>query len=474
MSNGETLVIYETFRPAGVQDAVRDGFASLWDSDSGVSADMDKAIAMGYARNQGWFIAKGTSNHQAGLAVDMSLAKGNSAELHEYTLDGATYRKYENWTEYEMPTQMHELSSAAIRFQKPVSSYTMPGELDNWTERFAASEGAKRLQGYCTAAGLIPLASEWWHFNDPNMAKIMAKGSCSGQESVNTKGGYTIDRAYSTIPYQALTELTGGNIRRAPAKANSSNPTGGAGGLNPGSPGGQKPTTSNVDWATDPKRTFLRFTLIEFPEGVVKDINSNDYNTWHVVGTPLNVVWGQGTYENWDAAACRSKITWFNSCAMQYNGKGANAAQMMAGGTGGGYAYDATSGYNQKWVTTADEFQAATGITDAQKEQMFNCNSSKWSTGWVDGDYTSMWGTDPKPVTPGNLYKVYKPNDAFLYLLGRLSTTSSGSSWSKDEAITKWSEYVHDASGPSTGSSLRLAAYLWTRMVSAVPTLCGR
>lgn len=117
MSNGETLVIYETFRPALVQSAVRDSFAALWDSDSGVSADMDKAIAMGYAREQGWFIAKGTSNHQAGLAVDMSLAKGDPAELHEYTLDGSTYRKYEEWTEYEMPTRMHELSSGAIRYQ---------------------------------------------------------------------------------------------------------------------------------------------------------------------------------------------------------------------------------------------------------------------------------------------------------------------------------------------------------------------
>ena len=187
--------------------------------------------------------------------------------------------------------------------------------------------------------------------------------------------------------------------------------------------------------------------MIEFPEGVVKDINSNDFNTWHVVGTPLNVVWGNGSIENWDADTCRRRITWYNSCAMQYNGKGSNAAQLMAGGTGGVYAYDATSGYNQKWVTTADEFQAATGITDAQKEQMFHCNSSKWSTGWVDGDYTSMWGTDPKPVTPGNLYKVYKPNDAFLYLLGRLSTTSSGSGWSKEEAIKKWAEYVHDSNG---------------------------
>lgn len=360
ISNGETLVIYETFRPAGVQDAVRDGFASLWDSDSGVSADMDKAIAMGYARNQGWFIAKATSNHQAGLAVDMSLAKGDPAELHEYTLDGAAYRKYEDWTEYEMPTRMHELSSAAIRFQTPVSSYTMPSELDNWTERFAASEGAKRLQGYCTAAGLIPLSSEWWHFNDPNVAKIMAKGSCSGQEAVNTKGGYTIDRAYSTVLYVTLTKLTGSSIRRAPVKANSASSTGGTGGLNPGSAGGQKPTTSNVDWAADPERTFLRFTLIEFPEGVVKEINNNDCSTWHVVGTPLNVVWSDGTYENWSAEQCRSKITWFNSCAMQYNGKGANAAQMMAGGTGGVYAYDATNGF-----TEADSF--VDSITKAAK-----------------------------------------------------------------------------------------------------------
>ena len=30
----------------------------------------------------------------------------------------------------------------------------------------AASEPARGLQRYCTGAGLTPLASEWWHFND--------------------------------------------------------------------------------------------------------------------------------------------------------------------------------------------------------------------------------------------------------------------------------------------------------------------
>lgn len=28
------------------------------------------------------------------------------------------------------------------------------------------NEAARLLQSYATDAGLIPLASEWWHFND--------------------------------------------------------------------------------------------------------------------------------------------------------------------------------------------------------------------------------------------------------------------------------------------------------------------
>ena len=445
MSNGETLVIYEAFRPAAVQTAVRDSFSALISSDSAVSADMQRASAMGYGQN--WFIAGGTSNHQAGLAVDMTLAKGDPAELYGYILDGVTYQKYEAWTEYDMPSAMQELSSDAIRFQTPTSSTTMPSSLDNWTDGFAASEGAKRLQSYCTDAGLIPLASEWWHFNDPNMAEIMAKGNYSKATAVNTNGDYTFDSAPSVTPGKALAQFSS-----RPMKVNASpqadGPTGGVGGLNPGSPGGQKPSRNDVAWTTDPERTFLRFTLVEFPEGVVTDLNTLDRSTWKVIGTPLNVVWGDGSIENWDAETCRKRITWYNSCAMQYNGKGSDAASLMSGTV---YSYDATAGHNQRWVTTADEFQKETGITDQQKEQMFHCKSSSWSTGWANGDYTSMWGTDPKPVTPNNLYMVYKANDAFLYLLGRLTEVGSNGKdipgWSKDEALTKWSEYVHDADG---------------------------
>lgn len=260
---------------------------------------------------------------------------------------------------------------------------------------------------------------------------------------------YEISTAHSADPSFTLGMFAPQTSKpnRAPSNVT---PTGDVGAYNPGSPGGQKPHTSNVAWAIDPERTFLRFTLVEFPGGVVTDLNTQDWNTWHVVGTPLNVVWSNG----WSADQCRSDITWYNSSALQYNAMGANAPQLMAGTSvsNGVYSYDATVGYNQRWVTTADEFQAETGITDQQKEQMFHLNSDSWSTGWLNGDYTSMWGTDPQSVTPGNLYQVYKANSAFLYLLGRLSETDnhaggSNLGWSADEAMEKWSEYIFDESG---------------------------
>ena len=123
------------------------------------------------------------------------------------------------------------------------------------------------------------------------------------------------------------------------------------GGLNPGSPGGQTPTRKDIAWTTDPERTFLRFTLIEFPEGVVTDLNTTSEATWKVKGTPLNVVWGQGKLENWDADTCRRNVTWYNSNAMQYNGMGSNAASLMGGTV---YAYDATDGYNRRRVPGGD------------------------------------------------------------------------------------------------------------------------
>ena len=125
---------------------------------------------------------------------------------------------------------------------------------------------------------------------------------------------YPITRAYSADPSITLGMFAPQPSRpnRAPANVT---PTGDVGAYNPGSPGGRKPSTTNVAWSINPDRTFLRFTLIEFPQGVVTDLGSQDWDAWRVVGTPLNVVWSDG----WSADQCRSTITWYNSNAMQYN-----------------------------------------------------------------------------------------------------------------------------------------------------------
>ena len=63
-----------------------------------------------------------------------------------------------------MPTAIHEMSNAAASLAYPVSPST-----DEWRVTPAAESmnyGAYLLRKFCTGAGLSPLASEWWHFND--------------------------------------------------------------------------------------------------------------------------------------------------------------------------------------------------------------------------------------------------------------------------------------------------------------------
>ena len=219
---------------------------------------------------------------------------------------------------------------------------------------------------------------------------------------------------------------------------------GDTGGSNPGSPGGAKPGRGDIAWTTDPERTFLRFTLIEFPKGVVQDLNTNDTGIWKTVGT-LNVVWDEKTVLNLSGDEIRRRINWYDSNAMQFNAQGNNAAQLMGTTV---VSYDASQGVNQRKVMSASEFADAAGLTHEQKEQMFHLNSASWSSGWLYGDYTSMWGDDPHPVTDGNEYNVYTANKAFIYLLSRLSETNGeGSGWSEDEAISKWTEKTYDDDG---------------------------
>ena len=158
LAEGYTLVLYEGFRPYDTQVTVANALEALAAENETVRAGIDTE-----PWSIGWFIAAGVSNHQQGYAVDVSLARvtGTAAE----TCGPYAYTRVTGYEELAMPTAMHELSAAAASLAEPVASR----DPDAWRQAAPApamTEGALLLRSYCTAAGLTPLASEWWHFND--------------------------------------------------------------------------------------------------------------------------------------------------------------------------------------------------------------------------------------------------------------------------------------------------------------------
>lgn len=109
---------------------------------------------------------------KAGQEVSVGLAMGDPVQLHSYSLDGAAYKKYDGWTEYE-----------SVADSLNALSYDLP---------------------------------------------------------------FSVDRAYSADPSVTLTMFCPQTVKRVPSKVSASDPTGGVGAYNPGSPGGKKPGTSGL------------------------------------------------------------------------------------------------------------------------------------------------------------------------------------------------------------------------------------
>lgn len=169
---GDCLKLIETFRPYDVQMQVRDAVYAKARAEKDIMAQLNQG-----AWNIGWFIATSLSNHQRGVAMDTTLL--HVTEQSEHHIAGCPFLQVAG-EEYEMPSAMHELSSAAACFTRPVSSNSDTA----WKKAAAATsmtDGARRLQEYCTSAGMTPLASEWWHFNDLEAQNIVRTTSGNGK-----------------------------------------------------------------------------------------------------------------------------------------------------------------------------------------------------------------------------------------------------------------------------------------------------
>lgn len=175
LAQGNCLKLYEAFRPRSTQLAVIDGLTALAEEDPEVKAGITTP-----PWSMTYFINTGYSNHQRGFAVDVSLVKVKQTEVR--TTGGREYLAVTDFIEYDMPTAIHELSMAA-------ASTLGPGS-DTLTDTM--NDPAVALRGYFTGAGMSPLESEWWHFNDWN-ARNLAKDNLS-------TGKFEISRCYSRPP----------------------------------------------------------------------------------------------------------------------------------------------------------------------------------------------------------------------------------------------------------------------------------
>lgn len=101
----------------------------------------------------GSFLAKAVSNHNRGVALDLTLEKIDSGE------------------ELEMQSAIHDLSW--------------------YSATYLNNDNAKLLEKYMTATGMRGLTSEWWHFQDDETRDALSLGSYL-YKGVNL-GGWTRD-----------------------------------------------------------------------------------------------------------------------------------------------------------------------------------------------------------------------------------------------------------------------------------------
>ncbi|MCL2609348.1 MAG: SH3 domain-containing protein [Treponema sp.] len=181
LTDGNTIIIYEAFRPHDAHQVVYDNFLHLIENDAVVR----RGVTSGWLTTT-WFLAASPYNHQRGTAVDASLARVHGLETRASGDFGYLY--VSDFEEFPMQTAMHELSGTAAVFAGPVHSRS---ETDWHRASFAenVTEGTMMLQRYMTDQGLTPLASEWWHFNDLPGTAFAIEAEIVGQ--------FSIERSYS-------------------------------------------------------------------------------------------------------------------------------------------------------------------------------------------------------------------------------------------------------------------------------------
>ena len=174
LARGETVIMYEAFRPRATQQAVVASLTALMEENEYVRYGINNP-----PWHMGMFISRGISNHQRGAAVDVGLGRIYAYEIR--LMGGYEYRHITGFVAHEMPTLMHELHPAAATIARP-----------SWEIAETMTEGALIMRDLFLRQGFSPLSSEWWHFDDrPGIALA---------NQHNMTGMFFTETIYSNIP----------------------------------------------------------------------------------------------------------------------------------------------------------------------------------------------------------------------------------------------------------------------------------
>ena len=179
LSNGETLIIYEVYRPMDTQRRVAAALNRLLNrSDSEFNEFVYRAITDS-PWSVGNFISQGRSNHQLGAAIDSSIGIVEEREI--LRTGDFSYHNIKYYSRLTEPSPIHDLSPRAVLPDRNSSSAI---HIDNniWG-----------MKSYFEVMGFTALASEWWHFN--HTASVRA-GSSAG-----ITGNFFTPSVYSIPPF---------------------------------------------------------------------------------------------------------------------------------------------------------------------------------------------------------------------------------------------------------------------------------
>ena len=154
LKDGYTLKIYDAYRPHSVTKKIYSGLSSLYKTNSKVKNNIKKSITNKSSWGTSWFLAKNVSTHNTGSAIDVTLARIDTLE------------------ELDMPTNMHELSTKAIKYKSSSSK--------SYSKEMKSHPDAIYLDKLMKSSGMQTLASEWWHFQDNSSHRRIKSKNSSG------------------------------------------------------------------------------------------------------------------------------------------------------------------------------------------------------------------------------------------------------------------------------------------------------